>query len=146
MRRGKRKKRGFAGIIREKSQLQSFTLVKYLLLLVKVYFRFLKSIVLEVVVFIDGQRLLNHTGIAKFNEVEAVATASRAIYKEQIYILNDYFMIKRWTTGRGLKLADGLSCRPAFGLSIKLNYMIEKASLKTPYRLPSPHMAHPHGT
>ncbi|MBO3810060.1 MAG: hypothetical protein FGF50_10785 [Candidatus Brockarchaeota archaeon] len=99
------------------------------------------------VVFINGQGLLNHTRIVEFNEAEvrtleryaeALATASHAIYKECIYTLNDYFTIRKWTTGKSFKLAEELSCRPALELSIKLNRLIEEATLETPYRLPHP--------
>lgn len=99
------------------------------------------------IIFIDGQRLLNHTRISEFNEVEvrtlepyaeALTAASHAIYKEQIYTLNDYFIVKKWTTGRSFKLAEELKCRPALELSIKLNRLIEEGVLETPYKLPPP--------
>ncbi len=98
-------------------------------------------------IFVDGQRLLNHTRIAEFNGVElrtlepyaeALTAVSHAIYKEQIYTLNDYFTIKKWATGRSFRLAEELSCRQALELSVKLNRLIEDGFIETPYKLPPP--------
>ncbi|MBS7613181.1 hypothetical protein KEJ48_02910 [Candidatus Bathyarchaeota archaeon] len=97
------------------------------------------------IIFIDGQRLLNHMRITEFSEIEvktlepyaeALIVASHSIYKEQIYTLNDYFTVKKWATGRSFKLVEELSCRPALELSIKLNRLIEDGVLETPYKLP----------
>ncbi|MBS7610486.1 hypothetical protein KEJ19_08060, partial [Candidatus Bathyarchaeota archaeon] len=51
---------------------------------------------------------------------EALMAASHAICKEQIYTLNDYFIVKKWTTGRSFKLAEELRCTQALEVSIKL--------------------------
>ncbi|MEM2301395.1 MAG: hypothetical protein QXR14_04200, partial [Sulfolobales archaeon] len=99
------------------------------------------------IIFIDGQKLLDHTGIAEFSGVEArvlekyaeaLVTASHAIYKEQIYTLNDYITTKSWISAKSLKLAEELKCKSALKLSIKINHMIERGALETPYKLPPP--------
>ncbi|MBO3808786.1 MAG: hypothetical protein FGF50_04260, partial [Candidatus Brockarchaeota archaeon] len=61
------------------------------------------------IIFVDSQRLLNHTRVAGFKGVkvrtlepyaEALTAASHAIYKEHIHTLNDHFTVKNLTMGR----------------------------------------------
>jgi len=98
-------------------------------------------------VFIDGQRLLEHSCIMEFNEVEvrsiegyaeALVAASHAIYKERIYTLNDYFTVEKWTTKKTLKLAQELKCEEALKTAINLNRKIHLGLLETPYKIPAP--------
>ena len=99
------------------------------------------------VAYIDGQALLEFTATAEFGGMkirtlescaEAVITAAHAVYKEGIYTLNDFFVIKKWVSKRSFKLAEELNCEPALRLATNLNRMIEKGSLEVPYRLPPP--------
>ena len=99
------------------------------------------------VVFIDGQRLLEHSCTAEFNGVEvkslesyaeALVASSHAVYKERIYTLNDYFTVEEWTSKRALKLAQELKCEEALETAISLNRKIRLGVLETPYKIPLP--------
>jgi len=99
------------------------------------------------VIFIDGQRLLEHLCTAEFYGVEvkslesyaeALVTSSHAVYKERIYTLNDYFTVERWASKEALKLAQELKCEEALETAINLNRKIRSGTLETPYKIPLP--------
>jgi hypothetical protein len=99
------------------------------------------------VIIIDGQRLLEHKCPMEFNGVEimslesyadSLVAASHAIYKEQIYTLNDYFTVDRWTSKMTIKLAQELRCEEALKVAINLNEKIRLGILETPYKIPLP--------
>jgi hypothetical protein len=98
-------------------------------------------------IFIDGQRLLEHTCTVEFNGAEvkslegyaeALVAACHAIYKERIYTLNDYFTVERWASKKTIKLAQELRCEEALKIAIKLNKNIHLGILETPYKIPLP--------
>jgi hypothetical protein len=97
------------------------------------------------VIFIDGQRLLEHRCLMEFNGaeiislesyVEALVSAAHAIYKERIYTLNDYFTVKEWATEETFKLAKKLRCTSSLNLVVKINEVIEKGLIEAPYKIP----------
>ena len=99
------------------------------------------------VIFINGQRLLEHTCIKEFDGIEvrslesyaeALVAASHAIYKERIYTLNDFFTVKEWTSKKTIRLAQELSCEDALRVAINLNRKIRLGLLETPYKIPVP--------
>jgi hypothetical protein len=99
------------------------------------------------VVFIDDQRLLEHSCTMEFNGVEvkslesyaeALVASSHAVYKERIYTLNDYFTVEEWTSKRALKLAQELKCEEALETAMSLNRKIRLGMLETPYKIPLP--------
>jgi len=99
------------------------------------------------VAFINGQRLLEHTQIKKFNGVEvrslesyaeALVAASHAIYKERIYTLNDFFTVEKWKSKKTIRLAQELSCEIAIKFALDLNRKIRLGLLETPYKIPIP--------
>jgi hypothetical protein len=99
------------------------------------------------IIFINGQRLLEHSCTAEFNGTkvrslesyaEALVAASHAIYKERIYTLNDYYTIREWADERTLQLAKELKCVPALRLATKLNEAISKGLIETPHKIPLP--------
>jgi len=99
------------------------------------------------VIFINGQRLLEHTCIKDFNGAEiksiesyaeALVAASHAIYKERIYTLNDFFTVEEWTSKKTIRLAQELSCESALKVAINLNRKIRLGLLETPYKIPLP--------
>ena len=98
-------------------------------------------------VFIDGQKLLEHACIKEFNGIEirsleeyaeALVAASHAIYKERIYTLNDYFTVGKWTSKKTIKLAQELGCEDALKAAINLNRRIRLGMLEAPYKIPLP--------
>jgi len=99
------------------------------------------------VIFINGQRLLEHSCTTEFNGIEvkslesyaeALVASSHAVYKERIYTLNDYFTVERWTSKKTLKLAQELKCEEALKTAINLNRKIRLGALETPYKIPAP--------
>jgi len=97
------------------------------------------------VVFMDGQRLLDHSCTIEFNgaevrslesHAEALVAASHAIYKERIYTLNDYFTVEKWTSKKTTRLAQELNCEEALEIAINLNKKIRLGLLETPYKIP----------
>jgi hypothetical protein len=98
-------------------------------------------------IFIDGQKLLEYSCTTEFDGaeiksleryVEALATASHAVYKERIYTLNDYFTVERWASKKTIKLAQELECEEALKTAINLNKQIRMGILETPYKIPLP--------
>jgi len=99
------------------------------------------------VIFLNGQRLLEHTCTKEFNGIEvrsleshaeALAVASHAIYKERIYTLNDFFTVKEWAFKKTIRLAQELGCEDALNAAINLNKKIRLGLLETPYKIPLP--------
>jgi hypothetical protein len=98
-------------------------------------------------IFIDGQRLLEHTCTVEFNGAEVkslesyaevLVVACHAIYKERIYTLNDYFTVERWANRKAIRLAQELKCEEALKTAMSLNRKISLGALETPYRIPLP--------
>jgi len=99
------------------------------------------------VIFINGQRLLEHIRTKEFGGTEvrslesyadALVAASHAIYKERIYTLNDFFTVEEWTSKKTIKLAQELNCKDAIKVAINLNRKIRLGLLETPYKIPLP--------
>ncbi|MEM1582639.1 MAG: hypothetical protein QXK89_09055 [Candidatus Bathyarchaeia archaeon] len=96
------------------------------------------------VVYLDGERLLGETEIIEVNgveakaltmEAEAIATAAHAVYKEHIYLLTDYYVIKEWINSKTLKLAGELNVKEAVQISLELNKRIEEGRAEAPIKL-----------
>ncbi|HEX69227.1 MAG TPA: hypothetical protein ENG10_02915, partial [Candidatus Bathyarchaeota archaeon] len=99
------------------------------------------------VIFLNGQKLLEHTCTKEFNGVEvrslesyaeALVAASHAIYKERIYTLNDFFTVEKWISKKTIRLAQELSCEDALKVAMNLNRKIRLGLLETPYKIPLP--------
>jgi len=99
------------------------------------------------VIFINGQKLLEHTCTKEFNGIEvrslesyaeALVAVSHAIYKERIYTLNDFFTVEEWTSKKTIKLAQELNCKDALKAAINLNRKISLGLLETPHKIPLP--------
>jgi len=97
------------------------------------------------VIFINGQKLLEHKCLKEFdgNEVislegyaEALVAASHAIYKERIYTLNDYLTVEEWTSKKTIKLSQQLNCEEVLKTAINVNGKISRGMLQAPYRIP----------
>ncbi|MEM2483010.1 MAG: nucleotidyltransferase family protein [Candidatus Nezhaarchaeales archaeon] len=101
------------------------------------------------IVYLDGERLLEEVetiGVKVVGsenvevktlslEAEVVVAAAHAIYKEHIYLLADYYVIKQWLNKKALKLAEELNAEEALQASLELNYQIEKGLTETPIKL-----------
>jgi len=94
------------------------------------------------IVYLDGGRLLEETETIDINitgveakaltkDAETIVTAAHAIYKENIYLLSDYYVTKEWLSRKALKLAKELKAEEAIHTSLKLNTQIEAGQVKT---------------
>lgn len=100
-------------------------------------------------VYMDGERLLDEVeegevwgvwGRLLSLPAEVVVAAAHAVYKEHIYLLMDYFVVRRWLGRRAVSLAEELGAGFALGLSAALNEAIDAGALETPYKF-SPGLA-----
>lgn len=98
------------------------------------------------VVYLDGERLLEEVEDVKVEgidnpvraltkEAEVVVVAAHAIYKEHIYLLADYYVVKHWLSGRALRLAEELRATEAIRESLELNNQIERGMVEAPVNL-----------
>jgi len=98
------------------------------------------------VIFIDGQRLLEHSRETEFNGIEvrslepyaeAVVVAAHAVYKERIYTLNDYFTLKKMLSRESFELSKELRCEESLKFIIALNKKIDEELQGLPYKIPA---------
>lgn len=98
------------------------------------------------ITYLDGLRLLKEVEVIEIGdtgvearalslEAEVVATVTHAIYKEHVYLLLDYYTVKKWTNRRTLDLAEELNAGEALELSLKINEQIERGVVETPLKL-----------
>lgn len=96
------------------------------------------------IVYLDGKRLLEEIEIIEIGDVEAkalnidaevVVAAAHAVYKEHIYLLADYYITKKWLSGKAMKLARELNAEDAIRMSMKLNEQIEQGRIEVPAKL-----------
>lgn len=94
--------------------------------------------------YIDGQILLGHvreTDIAGLplpsleKEAESMLTASHALYKEQLFTLNDYLTFNGWFGPLTEDLAREAKVEPAIRISETLSKRVREGRLELPYRL-----------
>ena len=71
-------------------------------------------------------------------EAEVVAVVTHAIYKEHMYLLSDYYVVREWLNGRALSLAYELNVVDSLEIAVTLNKLIERGFIETPYKLPLP--------
>jgi len=94
--------------------------------------------------YIDGQILLSHvreTDIAGLplpsleKEVESMLAASHAVYKEQLFTLNDYLTFNGWYGPLTEDLAREAKVEPAIRMSEVISKQVREGRLELPYRL-----------
>jgi len=57
------------------------------------------------------------------------------VYKEHVYLLSDYYVVREWFNRRALNLARELGVEDAVEIALRLNEQIEKGLLETPVKL-----------
>ncbi|MEM2288309.1 MAG: hypothetical protein QW503_04390 [Sulfolobales archaeon] len=98
------------------------------------------------IIYLDGERLLEEVETIEIDpvgvearalsrEAEAVATVAHAVYKEHVYLLSDYYVVREWFNRRALNLARELGVEDAVKVALWLNEWIEKGLLETPVKL-----------
>ena len=98
------------------------------------------------IVYMDGRRLLEccveevelKPGVKArmlTKAAEVVAVASHAVYKEHIYLLSDYYVIREWLDSRALVLAEELGVKDSLRLSLYLNKLLDHGVLEAPIRI-----------
>ena len=97
------------------------------------------------VVYMNGEYLLDYVEDIEVNgtparalskDAEVVVAAAHAVYKEHIYLLMDYFVIKQWLSSKAASLAEELNVAYALKLALMLNKAIESGQIEAPYRFP----------
>jgi hypothetical protein len=69
-------------------------------------------------------------------EAEVVLTAAHAVYKEQLFTLNDYFTVKRWNNEKVPVLAEATKTMPALNLAFSIARILERNSNPSfPYKI-----------
>lgn len=98
-------------------------------------------------VFLDGSRLLNHRDVATYHGLripalekgaEAVVTASHALLKENVFTLNDYYVMREWAGRGALELAEELGAAEAIKAALGLMDLVNRGALETPHKRPLP--------
>ncbi|MEM2533894.1 MAG: hypothetical protein QXK12_07735 [Candidatus Nezhaarchaeales archaeon] len=98
------------------------------------------------IVYLDGGRLLEETetmdmdltGVeakALTKDAEAIVTAAHAMYKEHVYLLADYYVVRYWLNNKALSLARELRAEEAVKIALRLNEQIEGGQVETPVKL-----------
>ncbi|MEM4976635.1 MAG: nucleotidyltransferase family protein [Desulfurococcaceae archaeon] len=98
------------------------------------------------IIYLDGERLLEEVETIEIGpvdvevrvlsrEAEAVATVAHAVYKEHVYLLSDYYVVREWFNRRALNLARELRAEDAVEVALLVNERIEKGLLETPVKL-----------
>jgi len=100
------------------------------------------------VIYLDGEDLLrHHVEVMNLNGVEAkvitkdaevISVASHAVYKEHIYLLADYFTIKKWMDSKAVELAKKYNVKDSLAVAIKLNEIIDSGIVEAPIKLDIP--------
>jgi len=99
------------------------------------------------VAYMDGQAILDHVRLAKFDGVEirtlecyaeALVIAAHAVYKEGIYTLNDFFTVKKWASKRSFELAGEIECEDSLKFAIGLNALIGEGLIEAPHKVSFP--------
>ncbi len=103
------------------------------------------------VVYLDGEELLECCaeefeweglelrGLTR--EAEVVVTAAHAVYKEHVYLLADYFTVKKWLNKRALDLARELGVEDSLRASTRLNELVDSGLVELPSRIPVSYLA-----
>lgn len=98
------------------------------------------------IVYLDGERLLEETETIDMNftsveakaltkDAEVIVTAAHAIYKEHIYLLADYYVVKYWLNNRALSLARELGAEEVVKTALRLNEQIERGQIEASVKL-----------
>ena len=97
------------------------------------------------IIYINGIKLLEHKKIINFNGIEipvpdkpfeALLTITHAFYKEKLYTLNDYIVVKKWLTEKTLIFSKELNCINAVSTAIAINKLVDNNNLILPYSVP----------
>jgi hypothetical protein len=96
-------------------------------------------------IYLDGRELLKETVVTNMEglrlrvlrpEVEALVAAAHAFYKEQIFTLKDYTLMKKYVNDRTYDVARRLNTIGITQLAKTIMYRVEEGLLETPYRVP----------
>ncbi|MEM3437501.1 MAG: hypothetical protein QXP55_03055 [Nitrososphaerales archaeon] len=97
------------------------------------------------IIYLDARELMNYVTENKINGVairtltnsaEVVVVLAHALYKEQIYTLNDKITIQTWLDGESEAIFEELKAKKALELAQKINRQIDDGLIETPYKIP----------
>jgi hypothetical protein len=99
------------------------------------------------IIYLDAKELMNHVteirmnGVATktlTNSAEVAVVVAHALYKEQIYTLNDKITVQTWFDKESEAIMEELKARGALELAQEINRQVDEGLTETPYRLPIP--------
>ena len=99
------------------------------------------------VIYLDGSRLFDFVKYEDFNDMEipvledyaeALLAIAHSIYKEKIYTLNDYLVVRKWLSRKTLNLAIEMKVLNAVKFVNLINEKVNMYALDLPYRIPIP--------
>ncbi|MEM3826623.1 MAG: hypothetical protein QXE05_02070 [Nitrososphaeria archaeon] len=67
-------------------------------------------------------------------DAEVVATVTHAIYKEHMYLLTDYYVVKCWLNDKAVALARKVNVDDAIKVCLELNRLIDEGYVEAPIK------------
>ncbi len=74
-----------------------------------------------------------------YREAETVVAAAHAVYKEHVYLLADYFTLKKWLSKKALRLSAELGVEKALEAATALNEAVDRGVMELPLKIPPAH-------
>lgn len=94
--------------------------------------------------YMDGRKLLEHVREVELDgvraralapEAEVAVAAAHAVYKEQVFTLNDYFTVKSWLSPGAVRIARETRTDRALALAVSLVERVGRGELEAPHRI-----------
>ena len=99
------------------------------------------------VIYLDGSKLLELVRYVDFGGLEvpvlegyaeALLAVGHAVYKEKLYTLNDYMVLREWLSKKTLDLAVEMGSLSAVREAVWINELVDAGRLVLPYKIPVP--------
>jgi len=97
------------------------------------------------IIYLDAKKLMNNIIESKVNGVamrrlknsaEVAVIIAHALYKEQIYTLNDKITVQTWLDEESEAIMEELKAKGALEIAKEINHQIDEELIETPYKLP----------
>lgn len=101
-------------------------------------------------IYMDGEKLLREYVEdiviggryirALTREAEVLVSLTHALYKEHIYLLSDFYILRRWFNKRVVDMASDLDVVDELSYFLSINERILDGCIDTPYKIPYPYL------